>query len=626
MPPAPHLEQRRPHTRIRTRRRVLAVCAAVGVVMIILLTAYLAQRALVAKAALESAQQELTTFRSTLGQPGAPSTTALHARVQGHTSRAVEQTDDPVWSVAEYVPVVGANLLAFRQAATLVDDCVRDGVGPLAEAAEGLSLEDLKPRQGRIDIRPLTRLTPAVAALDDAVQQAATRADGIDTDRVVRPLAQQVETLQSLLADAAPTVHQVREIMPALYPALGGEGTRHYLLIFQNNAEERSSGGNPAAMAMLLVEDGKISLGRQGSSAEYPHPYRVAPHQPSGPGNADWDTVYTTHASNYVTNITMTPDFPTTAQMARAMWRDVVGGTVDGVVSLDPVALSYLLRVTGPVTLLDGTTITAGNAVSYLLYEVYAKHSDGRVQDAVFASATQAVFDSLTAGEGDARAYLAALKPMVREQRLKLWSVRESEQALLRGTRVGNMLPDDNRRATVLGVYNNDDATSKMSYFMDQSVRVETDTCGPTPRYTVAATVVNTLPKDQVDSLPEYVKPHQDRVMPGGDRQWVQLYGPVGGELVEVRVDDKLVRWGTSLNWEANTNQRATGVPDRRPAVQGTMYGRPVGVVSIKLGPTASTTVTAEFVGSAGDSRTVEVSHTPKVRDVPVTVTPACGQ
>jgi hypothetical protein len=83
------------------------------------------------------------------------------------------------------------------------------------------------------------------------------------------------------------------------------------------------------------------------------------------------------------------------------------------------------------------------------------------------------------------------------------------------------------------------------------------------------------------------------------------------------------VVWGTSLLAADNTNPRATGVADRRPAVRGTMYGRPVGVVSITLGPTEKRTVTAVFTGSADDSRTVTVSHTPKVRAVPVTISPA---
>ena len=175
----------------------------------------------------------------------------------------------------------------------------------------------------------------------------------------------------------------------------------------------------------------------------------------------------------------------------------------------------------------------------------------------------------------------------------------------------------------MLGVYNNDDATSKMSFFMDQSVTVAADSCQATPTYTVSATVTNTLRKDQIDSLPAYVRAHQQRIPAGGDRQWVQVYGPVGGTLESVYLDGRKVVWGTSLLHRDNSNDKATGVDVRRPAVQGTMYGRPVGVVSITLGPGRSTTVKAVFSGTAGDSPMVTVSRTPKVRETPVTVKPA---
>ena len=39
----------------------------------------------------------------------------------------------------------------------------------------------------------------------------------------------------------------------------------------------------------------------------------------------------------------MTPDFPSTAKLARKMWTSQYGGKVDGVISFDPVALSYLM-------------------------------------------------------------------------------------------------------------------------------------------------------------------------------------------------------------------------------------------------------------------------------------------
>ena len=601
------------------------VALFLGLVAVVLLTVYVGNRALIAKDSLTAAQSQLTSFKSIVGQPGAPSTTTLYSKLQQNTTKAAAQVDDPVWSLYERIPVLGPNLKAFRQTTEMVNTLVKNGVGPIAKAADGISVDSLKPTNGGIDIAPLKTLSPAVADLDDAITVANRSAAQIDTKDTVAQLKGPVDQVRTMLSQYAPTIHEIRKVMPVLYPALGGEGKRHYLMIFQNNAEERASGGNPASMAMLVLNDGKVSLGRQGNSGDFPH-YTTPPFTPTGVGNGDWPKIYTDYASTYVTNITMTPDFPTTAKMARAMWRKAYGGKVDGVISFDPVALSYLLRATGPVKLVDGTTIDSNNAVQFLLSDVYAKYTNPFQQDAVFASAAQAIFTAVTSGQGTPKAYLDQLQPMLTEQRLKMWSTRADEQKLLIDSPLGNMLPVDNSKSTVLGVYNNDDATSKMSYYMDEQIGVATNTCTATPSYTVSAKVINTLPVSQAYSLPGYVKAHQARIVAGGDRQWVQVYGPVGAKLKAVYIDGKKVVWGTNFSYDVNTKLNATGESDHRPAVKGSMYDRPVGVVSLNMGPASSMTVKAVFTGGTANSKTVAVSHTPKVRPVPVTFdTAKCG-
>ena len=596
-----------------------------GVLVVVGLTAYVGQQALAAKRSLEQAQDQLQVFRSALGKAD-QNLPELYAPLQTSADDAARRTSGPIWSLYEHVWWIGPNLKVFRQTTELIDGLVRDGVGPLATAANGVGIDSLKPKNGRIDIKPIARLAPATIEVDDAIQAANTAAADIDTSRVVPQLSAPIVKLQGQLHELAPVSRQLRTVVPLLPGILGGEGTRHYLLMFQNNAEERASGGNPASMAMLVVKNGKVTLGQQASSGSFPHPYQKAPYTPTGSGNADWGSVYTDHASTYLTNITMTPDFPTTAKMAKAMWQGRFGGKVDGVISFDPVALSYLLGATGPVKLADGTMLSERNAVPVLLHDVYANYPDPLKQDEVFASAAQRVFSAVTRGKGDPQAYLAQLKPIVTEQRLKVWSVRADEESVLMSSPVGTMLPADNKQATVLGVYNNDDATSKMSYFMDEQVKVVTNRCLATPTYKITATVTNTLQKDQVSSLPEYVRAHQKRIPRGGDRQWVQVYGPVGGTLKSVTVDGKPVVWGTSANSKANTVADATGADIRRPAVRGEMYDRPVGVVSITIPAGSSKTVQAVFTGGKQDSATVQVSHTPKVRDVPVRISSSCDQ
>jgi hypothetical protein len=54
---------------------------------------------------------------------------------------------------------------------------------------------------------------------------------------------------------------------------------------------------------------------------------------------------------------------------------------VDGVISIDPVALSYVLGAEGPVTMPDGETITKGNVVELTestAYIRFANDNDAR--------------------------------------------------------------------------------------------------------------------------------------------------------------------------------------------------------------------------------------------------------
>ena len=170
----------------RRRVRVIIAVAAVIVLVVLALGAVVGQRAFAAKASLERAQGQLQTFRSAVAQPD-QDLPALYEQVRASTEDAVGQSRTPAWSLLEHVPLIGANLEAFRQTTELVDAVVRDGIGPLAMAANGLSAESLKPTDGRIDLAPLQRLAPAVVDVDAAIQAASRSAGAIDTRHVVAP-------------------------------------------------------------------------------------------------------------------------------------------------------------------------------------------------------------------------------------------------------------------------------------------------------------------------------------------------------------------------------------------------------------------------------------------------------
>lgn len=173
----------------RSRRwpwRALIVVVIIGVVLlgVAALTYWVGQRALAAKASLEQAQDQLRTFQSALGKPD-QDLPKLYEQLQASSSAAVAETDNPAWWAYEHIYWIGPNLEAFRQTAELIDGVVRDGLGPLATAANGVTIDSLKPHDGRVDLAPLQRLGPAMIKVDDAVQRADSAAAEIDTSEVI---------------------------------------------------------------------------------------------------------------------------------------------------------------------------------------------------------------------------------------------------------------------------------------------------------------------------------------------------------------------------------------------------------------------------------------------------------
>ena len=67
------------------------------------------------------------------------------------------------------------------------------------------------------------------------------------------------------------------------------------------------------------------------------------------PQSAAERQIYDGQIAEYFQDTNFTPEFPRTAELVREMWQRTQQQQLDGVLSLDTVTLSYLLRATGPV-------------------------------------------------------------------------------------------------------------------------------------------------------------------------------------------------------------------------------------------------------------------------------------
>ncbi|MET1016099.1 MAG: DUF4012 domain-containing protein [Leifsonia flava] len=471
----------------------------------------------------------------------------------GHTASAVSLTSDPVWRVAEWLPFVGANLAAVRQSAQAVDDLVTEVASPLLPLAGELDAGSFAGAS--IPIQPLVDAAPTAADARKSAEGISERVDAIQTGQVLPFVRDAVAELTELVAEVTHTVQAIDRATTLLPAMVGADRARNYLVLFQNNAELRASGGLPGATAVLTALGGEITLTAQRSSLDYP---QLA--EPALPLTAAETALYGTILGRFVQDVNLTPDFSRTGALARAMAEPVVGMSIDGVIAIDPHVLSYVLEATGPVELADGSVLSSDNAVQVLLSEVYAAIEEPTDQDAFFASVTREVFAAVTSDDVDPARLLAAIVRGSDEGRIRLWSADAGEQAVLAETTLAGVASADSD--PVLGVYLNDATGAKMGYYLDGIV---TSTCTGTERR-VTVELISEAPADAATSLPRFVT--------GGG-----VYGvPVGSVRTQVLV--VLPRGAHAVTY-ADSDRTVIRDDDGRVVVAQLVEVEPGGAVSV---------------------------------------------
>lgn len=487
--------------------------------------AWIGVRAFLAKGELEAAVPLAQTVREQVvaDDPAAAGKTARD--LAAHARSAAGLTSDPIWRAAEIAPWIGPNLAAVRELAGATEDVAIGAITPLVNLSGSLRPELFKPVDGAVPLQPIVDAQEDVRKADDALETAARRVRAIDTAPLISQVVSAVDQLRPVLTETADTVDAARRAMDLMPAMLGADGPRNYLVMFQNPAEPRASGGNPGALALIGTDGGRITLLQQASTADFPRfPEPVLPLPVETAG------IYGNVTGRFLQDVTLTPRFQLSAELASEMWFQRFGTRVDGVLSIDPVALGYLLDATGPIDLATGDQLTTDNAAQLLLSEVYNRYPAGPDQDAFFAAASGAVFDRVASGNFDPTKLIGALAHAGTERRVLLWNAAEAEQALLDGTTLTDLLPTREQAPDAFGVYVNDGTGSKMGYYLDMETATGVTQCGADGKLLgLRLTLTNTAPADAATTLSEYVTgAAQVGVTPGNFRFNVIVYAPPG--------------------------------------------------------------------------------------------------
>lgn len=457
-----------------------------------------------------------------------------------HTQAAHDLTSDPIWGVVAQTPWIGPQLKAVSTVTASADELLRLGVLPLAESTQAGTLDALKPVNGRIDTSSLSSIQAPAAQAAGRADDALSAIKHLNRTPLVGKLSDAVDQSEELFSRAAGALDALSTATQILPGMLGESGPRSFLVLVQNNAEMRSLGGIAGTALLLRTDAGAISLVGTESGTALSSGIR----EPVATLPDDVQAVYGTRPARFFQNLTQVPDFTFDGPLARDMYRQLTGNEVDGVVAIDPVVLSYLLKATGPVTLPDGSTINADNAASLFLSETYKRYPDPSTQDAFFAASSASIFTAFVEGRGSSTGLLTALARGADERRVLLWSAHADEQALLEDSSMAGKLPVTDDDTARFGVYFNDAAGSKMSYYLKPDVSLAWSGCGltgpsATRQLTLSVNLTSNAPADAATSLPLYVTANGlFGVAPGIVAVTGNIYLPQGYTLVSAQASN----------------------------------------------------------------------------------------
>ncbi|MDX6199800.1 MAG: hypothetical protein QOJ79_2951 [Actinomycetota bacterium] len=514
-------------------RRTVAVVAAV----LLLLAVWTAWALLRSRSDLHAARDTVDGMRSS-DATVAQARTAL-STARDRLQRAEGRLSQPGPALFARLPLAGrtprAALLGTRAGLA----AVVAGQHILSATADGPPLVDA----GRID---QVRLAAVARTLR---QSAADLAGPVGRLRTVRTgwtpgeISRGVQDSRSQLDGLPATLTHAADVLDALAAVTGGGGPRRLLVVLENNAELRGTGGIVTVFAEATARDGRVRFGSFRDVDDVADPVGQVKRVPS-PG--DYHRLWGQFLADTTLwkNANMSPDVATSSAVLARIAATSLGRPPDSVLWLDVRTLADIIGATSSARLPDGTVLTKDSTVPALLSGAYKAAVDTTAGQAARRARLRGAADAVAArlfhGRPDASRLALALAGAARGRHLALWSAHPQEQRAFSAAGLAGEVRADGAGDIVSAVVQNfgggDRNGNKLDYYARRLVTVHVRLTKHTAEVEQEFSLRNTAPPR---GLPVYVS---GAVSPGTSNNFVTLAVPAGAEL------QSFTRGGTAVH------------------------------------------------------------------------------
>ena len=448
------------------------------------------------------------------------------------------ELEKPLWQYAKKVPYAAEKIDAVYVLLDVVDEAADSLITPLFEQIRNNPMDSLKVGDG-FNVSVILSYINFAESLEPTLLSMADKLGNTDFS-FVDSEGKMTEYQQKLL-DVAGRYDELKTDINALKVILGNGNNRFYMFGAQNSSEIRAAGGFLGSVGTIYVYDGVLYVG------DFNKVYDVMGTYTPASGNVTWQESYLfgnqlaiAHDSEF------NPDFRRVAEIWTSAYEPYNGVYCDGVISMTPVMIQRLLKLTGSeIWLPDGSVLNGDNATRGIEYDIYHKYfniySKGQYSneysDYLFEETARQAMEQFTSNFHVSKImdYYAMFKESIADRTLMFWMKDEAEEQIMIDAGMAGVINAGKNNA-VAGVYFSTYLGSKLGIFtsIDTAAGEGVKNEDGSTSYPVTVTLTNTITNDELYYDDVYIL----GPLNGTIASYVHLFAPVGGTISDVYSND----------------------------------------------------------------------------------------
>ncbi|PJC37349.1 hypothetical protein CO046_00910 [Candidatus Peregrinibacteria bacterium CG_4_9_14_0_2_um_filter_53_11] len=307
---------------------------------------------------------------------------------------------------------------------------------------------------------------PTLHQATSSVKTAAKALTNLPERVIPADVRETVALAQRALDGVSTLVGRLESEIPTILILLGDEAPHTYLVLIQNNAELRPTGGFIGNVAIMEMNDGHLTRNEVHDIYSYDHQLveKITPPDEIAIINDRW----------FMRDSNFSADFPTSARTTADFLEKEGGPGVDTIIAIDQQVIANILNLTGPVEV-EGLSkpLSAENFSNVLSYVIESKLF-GREQPKIILANFMESFQERFFEGVDPASLLPLLKASITGKHLLIYSTDEAVQKFAIAIGADGALPQLKPKEDFLAIAHTSVAGNKSDSYIRETIAHDT--------------------------------------------------------------------------------------------------------------------------------------------------------